>query len=165
MDIQAWLDQEDAHIADCIRRFGWMALFVGGGTCGRPGCTSPPDDGPSFAYTIGLFGIAHPELLVVGLSPERAGGVLEDLAGRVLAGETLVPGVPVGVEGWGSPIVPEPVPDPGEVVLWANSFYRRPPEHSVPVLQLTYADDAGRYPWDDGYATPHLQPRPGELTP
>jgi hypothetical protein len=28
--------------------------------------------------------------------------------------------------------VPEPIPNPGEILLTANDFYRRPPEHSVP---------------------------------
>ena len=38
----------------------------------------------------------------------------------------------------------------------------RPSEVSVPVLQLTYDDKAGRFPWDVGYANaPELQPRPG----
>jgi hypothetical protein len=164
MDIQAWLDQEGARIADGIRRFGWTGFFVGGDTCGRPGCTSPPDDRPPFASTIGLFGIGHPELLIVGVDPPTASVVLGDLAGRVRNGEALVAGFPVTVETWPRPIVPEPVPNPGEIVLWANGFYRRPPEHSVPVLQLTYADAAGRFPWDDGYDLPHLQPRPGEFT-
>jgi hypothetical protein len=165
MDIQAWLDQEDARIADRVRRFGWTGLYVGGDTCGRPGCTSPPDDGPPFAYTIGLFGIGHPELLVVGLDPAEANLVLDDLAGRVRDGETLVPGFPIAVEGWPRAVVPEAVPNPGDIVLWANGFYRRPPEHSVPVLQLTYSDDQGRFPWDEGYTSPHHQTRPGELIP
>lgn len=37
----------------------------------------------------------------------------------------------------------------------------RPAEHSVPVLQLSYDDIAGRFPWEDGYAAPSMQPRPG----
>jgi len=32
---------------------------------------------------------------------------------------------------------------------------------SVPVLQLSYDDTAGRFPWEEGYATPEMQPRPG----
>jgi hypothetical protein len=29
------------------------------------------------------------------------------------------------------------------------------------VLQLTYDDLQGRFPWEPGYAAPYLQPRPG----
>ena len=63
----------------------------------------------------------------------------------------------------GCRIVPEEVPNPGDIVLWANDFYQRPAGHSVPVLQLTYDDSQGLFPWDEGYATPELQPRPGSF--
>jgi hypothetical protein len=47
------------------------------------------------------------------------------------------------------------------IVFAANRHYQLPPEYSVPVLQLSYDDKAGRFPWDDGYAAPEMQPRPG----
>jgi hypothetical protein len=72
-----------------------------------------------------------------------------------------MPGSLITVDAWPRRIIPEEVPNPGEIVLWSNDFYQRPPEHSVPVLQLTYDDAEGRFPWDEGYATPELQPRPG----
>jgi hypothetical protein len=34
----------------------------------------------------------------------------------------------------------------------------------VAAFQLSYDDEEGRFPWDDGYATPELQPRPGTFT-
>jgi Domain of unknown function (DUF4262) len=37
-------------------------------------------------------------------------------------------------------------------VLGANRFYQRPAEFSVPAYQLTWADAAGRFPWDTGWA-------------
>jgi hypothetical protein len=46
-------------------------------------------------------------------------------------------------------------------VFEANRFYQRPDEFSVPVLQLSYDDTEGRFPWEDGFATPEIQPRPG----
>ena len=58
-------------------------------------------------------------------------------------------------------VIPEEVPNPGEIVFEANRFYQRPNEASVPVLQLTYTDKNGRYPWDEGCLRPELQPRPG----
>lgn len=48
-----------------------------------------------------------------------------------------------------------------EIVFEANRFYKRPDPASIPVLQLSYNDLEGRYPWEEGYATPELQPRPG----
>jgi hypothetical protein len=161
MDQQAWIDQVDAEITARIRDVGWYITYVGGAQCSRPGCDSEPDDRPPFAYTIGLFGLNHPELLMVGIPPKVASVVLATLGRRIRAGESLMPGSLITVDAWPRRIIPEEVPNPGEIVLWSNDFYQRPPEHSVPVLQLTYDDAEGRFPWDEGYATPELQPRPG----
>ncbi len=61
-------------------------------------------------------------------------------------------------------MVVEQVPNPGDIVYGANRHYRRPDEASVPVLQLTWDDGAGRFPWDDGYSVPaSVQPRPGSF--
>ena len=59
----AWLDQEDAHLAQVIRAHRFAVQYVGAGD---------EDDEPAFGYTIGLFGLGHPELVVVGLSHEQA---------------------------------------------------------------------------------------------
>ena len=40
------------------------------------------------------------------------------------------------------------MPNPGEIVLGANRHYDRPPFMSVPVLQLSYDDRSGRFPWE-----------------
>jgi len=164
MDLAAWHDQHDAWLTETIRRHGWMIQYVGGDTCSRPGCPCPQTDEPPLAYTVGLFGLRHPELLILGVDPETASLVLNALADGIRRGEDLLPGLIVTVGNWPHRIVPEPVPNPGEILLTANDFYRRPPEHSVPALQLTYDDADGRFPWDAGYATPGLQPRPGTFT-
>lgn len=161
---QAWLDQEDAMVTDVIRQHGWLIRYVGGGMCSAPGCDCADGDGPAFAYTVGLFGLGHPELLVFGTDPETAHGVLNELAARVEAGATLVPGQMLDLEQWPHRIVPEEVPNPGDIVFSANRFYARPDEASVPVLQLSYDDLTGRFPWEDGYAAPALQPRPGAFS-
>jgi hypothetical protein len=158
----AWLDQEDAHIGTIIRRYGWFIQYVyGDPICTEPGCSCSDQDSVPFAYTVGLFGMNHPELLIFGVSQETAGGVLNELGDRIRAGEDLLPGQLVTFERWQHKIVPEDVPNPGEIVLSANRFYSRPAELSVPVLQLTYDDKAGRFPWNPGYAAPDMQPRPG----
>ena len=158
---QAWNDQEDAHVAATVRRHGWLIRYVGGDTCSRPGCDCPQSDDPPFAYTIGLFGLAHPELLIFGVPPETAAGVLNDLGERVRSGDALMPGELITFEDWPHRVVPEPVPNPGDIVFGSNRYYHRPDEHSVPLLQLTYDDTQGRFPWNEGYATPEMQPRPG----
>jgi hypothetical protein len=158
---QAWVDQHDAHISAVIRRHGWYIAYIGGGSCSCPECDGGDSDDLPFAYTVGLFGLAHPELLIFGVGPETAANVLNGLGSDVRAGESVLPGQMVGFEEWKHRIVPETVPNPGEIVFEANRYYQRPNEFSVPVLQLSYDDSEGRFPWEDEYAAPELQPRPG----
>ena len=158
---QAWIDQEHARVAETVRRHGWLIRYVGGGLCSRPGCDCPPMDGPAFAYTVGLFGLAHPELLMFGVPPDTAALVLSTLGRRIRAGEGLLPGRMVTVDGWPRRIMPEAVPNPEEITFDANDYYQRPLGYPVPVLQLSYDDAAGRFPWEEGYEAPESQPRPG----
>lgn len=159
----AWLDQDDARVTSIVRRYGWYIQYVGG-ACSCPDCDGAPlsdEFQPPFAYTVGLFGLGHPELLVFGLEQESACGVLNELGRRVRDGAELMPGEVLTFESWPHRIVPEQVPNPGEIAFAANRFYQRPAQASVPLLQLSYDDLAGRFPWEPRYAAPHLQPRPG----
>lgn len=136
----AWLDQEDAHVRMVVRKFGWFIQYVSGddgGPCGAPGCDCD-DDGRSFAYTIGLFGLDHPELLIFDVAPDTAASVLNEIGHRIRDGENLIPGLPIEVRDWPHGLVPAPLPDPEDYVFGANRFYKRHPSDSVPVLQLTF---------------------------
>jgi hypothetical protein len=159
----AWIDQSDAEVSANIRKFGTHIVYVSwDGGCSAPGCSGgDPSDGPPFGYTVGLFGLGHPELLIFGANAETTAGVLNELTERIRAGADLVPGELVTFAGWPHRIVVESVPNPGQIVFEANRFYLRPDEASVPVLQLTYVDREGRFPWEAGYAAPARQPRPG----
>jgi hypothetical protein len=168
---QAWLDQEDRHTAELIRRFGVYIQYVGGERCtcceagtGGDVPKRPTDMESPFAYTVGLFGIGHPELLIVGADPGTSATVLNDVSRRIRGGGDLVAGELLTFDGWAHRVVVEVVPNAGEIAFAANRFYQRPREHSVPLLQLTYDDRHGHFPWEDGYSNPSwVQPRPGEL--
>jgi hypothetical protein len=147
----AWLDQEDTHIAHLIRAHRWVVQYVGAGDA--------PDE-PAFGYTIGLFGLGHPELVVVGLDHHPTHDLLRLSADLVTGGRDLLPGELVHVDGR-DPVVVEPVPNPGEVVLGANRHYLRPPEFSVAAFQLTWSRAGGVFPWDPGWGGEWRQPRPG----
>lgn len=155
------MDQWDAMVTEKVRRFGWFIQCVDSGECSVPWCTAEETDEPAFAYTVGLFGLDHPELLIFGVSPQVAVGVLNDLGERIRDGENLIPGQLITFDDWPHRVIPEVVPNPGEIVLEANRFYRRPDEASVPVLQLSYDDAQGRFPWEEGFSHPEMQPRPG----
>ncbi len=149
----AWLDQEDARLAGVIRRHRWAVQYVSG----------DQEDGPAFAYTVGLFGLGHPELVVVGVGYDTACGLLNEVGGMVLDGRDLVAGEVIRDDDGVPVLAIEELPNPGEVLFSANRFYSRPDEFSVPAYQLTWALAGGVFPWDDGYpCEPDCQPRPGE---
>jgi hypothetical protein len=68
------------------------------------------------------------------VAPEVAGGVLNALGESIRAGDQLLPSQMITFEEWPHRIIPEQVPNPGEIVFAANRFYQRPDEASVPVL-------------------------------
>lgn len=159
--IQAWLDQEDARMKSVIRKHGWAIEYIGGGCCSFPGCDGGEKLDSPFAYTVGLFGMGHPELLAFGLDPETADLLLNELGDRVRNDQPLIPGQLLVLDDWDHRVIPEEVPNPGDIVFSANRFYERPSEFSVPALQLSYDDFEGRFPWEPGFRNPESQPRPG----
>ena len=154
----AWLDQEDAHLAQLIRAHRWVVQYV-----------FPWDDdgegegsGPPFGYTVGLFGLGHPELVVVGLGHDNTHAILQRVAALVAGGRDLVPGELLTFPDRPDGLVVEVLPNAGEVLFVANRHYRRPDEHSVPAFQLAWQHRDGTFPWDAAYPCgPGCQPRPG----
>lgn len=172
-DVLAWLDQDRRTVIRNIRHHGVHLTYVtdhhGACACCRIGMGAGPEDvdaggeGPPFCYTTGLYGVGHPELLVMGLGELQSMLLLNSLAHDVFDHDLdLTPGQEVDVDG--VPVLVEEVPNPGQVVFAANFFYERPPEFSVPAYQLTWADHMGRFPWDAGHRPGEwAQLRPGEL--
>jgi hypothetical protein len=155
-DELAWLDQDRSRTAHTIRENGVALTYVGGDSAAHQ---------TSFAYTVGLHGIGHPELLVLGSDPGTASGLLNEVAGRVRSGRDLVPGEILEFAEWPHRVLIEEVPNPGDILFAANEFYHRPASASVPAVQLTYDDRGGRFPTDEGYSIPPwVQPRPGDFT-
>jgi hypothetical protein len=149
----AWLDQEDTRLAHTVRTHRVAVQYVMRGD---------EFDEPPFSYTVGLFGVGHPELVAVGLDHETACGLLNKVADMVLEGRDLVPGEVIADDGGVEILTVETLPNPAEVLFTANRFYQRPDEFSVPAYQLTWALDGGIFPWDPRYpCQPECQPRPG----
>ena len=149
----AWLDQEDARLAQVVRTHRLAVQYVAAGEESAEPC---------FGYTVGLFGLGHPELVAVGLDYDATGGLLNKVAGLVVDGRDLVPGEVLHDDDGVPVITVEVVPNPGEILFSAHRFYQRPDEFSVPAFQLTWALDGGIFPWDESYpCEPDCQPRPG----
>lgn len=156
VQVQAWLDQEDEWAAQTIREHGWAIQFV---------FPCEDDPGTTIAYTIGLFGMGHPELVVTGLDAEGAGCLLNDVGERVRKGQNLIPGQLLTFEHWPHRVFVEEIPNPEQILFAANRHAQRPDEASVPAFALTYDDRNGRFPWESGYSVPAwVQPRPGTFT-
>jgi len=151
--ITAWLDQEDTHVAQLIRAHRWLVQYVG------------PGDGPEappFGYTVGLFGLGHPELVVVGLGHPNTHAILQRVAGLVADGRDLAPGELLTFPDRPDGLVVEELPNPGEILFVANRHYDRPAEVSVPAFQLAWQHRDGTFPWDPAYPCgPGCQSRPG----
>jgi Domain of unknown function (DUF4262) len=129
---------------------------------GRWSLVSSSHHGVEFCYTIGLWSRGRPELCIFGLESAVAGTVLNAVGETIVHGEQLEDGSGVRVGDW--ELQAFRVPNPGDILLRANAFYRRKPRQSVPALQLVYPDVHGVWPWEpDSHLFPGQQPMPGSF--
>lgn len=125
-----------AEIVTDIREAGWSVVAV-------------EDDGGRhvYSYTVGLTRVhGHPELLFSGADFDTAQHVLDELAGAVCDGRRLAAGESLDRQRMGRDCVLVSVADPGRLVM-AQAVYRLPDLPPVPALQVVWADEGGRWPW------------------
>jgi hypothetical protein len=101
---------------------------------------------PAYAYTVGLPRQQRPELVVTGLPYDRAVDLLNGAANHVLRTGAPPPGGVLSLRG--EPMV-EVVQVAEPAVHLAVAAALNGPGFSA--LQLVYADDRGRWPWDAGF--------------
>jgi hypothetical protein len=111
-----------------------------------------------FAYTVGLTAHDYPELLIAGLPPDVAHGLLNDLASRVYdKAERFTDGQRISdlIAGYDAVVVDGAPTDellPGVAI----ARYGR---DRVRLQQVVWPDPQGRFPWDTGYDfDPDVQP-------
>ena len=141
-------DPVDRRCIETVLDQGWQVTVVGGGKC-VPGCNCADDDGPAFAYTVGLMHrVGHPELAMSGQPPELMGHVLNTVAARVVAGHRLRPGYAVEGALPHVPLVVDEVSAEGlrKLGLWSRWFHRK----KVKVLQLVWPTTGGIFGWQPG---------------
>ena len=136
------MDEFSARVDDMMRqveanvtRVGWHATGVfGGGEC--------------FMYTTGLTGGDHPELVITGLPPKAAHGILAGAIKVIRSGTPLAPGREYQDIARGFPVRFRAV-DQGACrhpLSVTTRFYGR----QVPAVQLVWPDPAGRFPGEPG---------------
>src|SRR5947209_6853734 len=70
-------DDQDRKLLADIEQFGWHVI-----------CIEQDDEGPGFAYSIGLYGtFGHPEILVIGLDPQVMFGMVNGVGEGIWAGK------------------------------------------------------------------------------
>lgn len=135
-------DPRDRSTIETVLQHGWQVFVVGSGSCD---CGQPDhheDDGPAFAYTVGLGHRAgHPELVMSGLDPGLMHRALNRVAERVLAGRQFAAGDVLEDVLGRVPVVLAQASVDGleQTVTWASWFQRRPVEALVVVWPSTSA--------------------------
>jgi hypothetical protein len=151
--LQQWLDQDNAWFRETIRRYGWAIQAV----------HSDWPSSPSFAYTVGLTGFDHPEIVVFGLATVSSRRLLNELGEKVRTGSMLRDGDVIELPGLRVSLFD--LPNPREILFAANLIYQVPPDRSVSAVQVVYPDDCGAWPWEPDYALlAGLQPMPGQFS-
>jgi len=131
-----------------IRKEGWTIEYV-------------ESDRRPYAYTVGLHDWDVPELLVTGVSRQRALRLLNTMARKLVSGEALTPGQQISLPG-GPLIEIVEVDHPDAHMGWAVAFGGV----QIRALQLVWADGRGRWPWSARFADGRaMQPVLGCRTP
>jgi hypothetical protein len=129
-------DYVDELVQPMIDRCGWAVQAVGGSRLHAP-----------FSYTVGLTLRGLPELVVTGKTPADAAGMLNAVATYVIEQQVPQPGETIG--GCDSGLFEVVgLPHPEAHLFVATGLYG---EAVVQALQLVWADDRGRWPWDVGH--------------
>jgi len=130
-----WVAGMMRKIEGNITRYGWHATGVIGG-------------GESFVYTTGLTGGFHPELVVAGLPPDTAHGLIAAAVKVIKSGVPLTAGRDYAEIATGFPIRFREVDQDAcrHPLSVTTRFYGR----RVPALQLVWPDPDGLFPGDPG---------------
>jgi hypothetical protein len=128
-----------AQVREHIARTGRSVLGVGAD--------------PAFTYTIGNHLAGKPELIVFGINPEDAQGLLNEISNRADAAEL---GTTVEVIDLGGkfPVRAIPCPDwaKAEYSIQAGRYLRT---EAYRLVQLLVCDPTGRFPDEPGCAPPY----------
>lgn len=122
-----------AEVRAKMLRHGWAVQYV-------------ESDRVPFAYTVGLTRRTLPELLVTGVSPQRAARLLNVGAETAVRGDRLAPGMQITLRA-GPLVEVVEVEHPDAHMYAAVAIFGG----ELRALQLVWADRRGRWPWAAGF--------------
>lgn len=131
------MDPDEEKVVSDVEQFGWHVVKI-----------IEDQEGPAFAYSIGLFkSFGQPEFIVFGLPLEtlhRIINVIGELAekGRKLQDGSTSPDV---LEGYVVQFRQVAIPHYREYFGYARWFYKG---NQFPALQCVWPDAEGTYPWE-----------------
>ena len=146
-------DDRERKVVSDIEEFGWHVAMI------------PEDDeGPSFAYSIGLFkNFGHPEIIIFGLGVEVLHGMINLIGEEVRQGRRFADGESASgiLEGFDVRFRGVAREHYHEHIGYARWFYEG---DDFPVLQCLWPDREGRFPSDPDFPD-SLRPRQPSLAP
>ena len=130
-------------------KIAWVVQTQGG--CAEPVPADESRQHPPYTYTIGFeSSYGHPEVLIVGLQPVAARGLMSMMAEHLVAGGELPVGVFAGLldNGLRSALLPLDLSVHSAAFPGAATFHGERPWR---VEQFVWPDKQGLLPWEDGY--------------
>lgn len=125
-------------VAENVAEHGWTVMGVGGDAVW-----------PTFAYTIGLTELGHPELLMIGLPPPQAQSLLNDMGGAIKVGRRYTPGerVPQIISHY-DVLIRGPINPVRARMIQAINLYG-----DIDALQVLWPDTGGVFPGETGFTS------------
>jgi hypothetical protein len=147
-------DDRERKVVTDIEEFGWHVAMI-----------MEEDDGPSFAYSIGLFqNFGHPEIIIFGLDVEVLHGMINIIGEEVRQGRRYADGESASgvLEGFDVRFQVVARGHYHEHLGYARWFYK---DDDFSVLQCLWPDRQGRFPADPGFPESLLSRQPSLAPP
>src|SRR5262249_23936133 len=133
-------DDRDRKVLADIARVGWTVIAV-----------QADGEGSGFAFSIGLLHtLGHPEILIMGLRPQIAQQLINNIGDAIREGQRFEAGKHYEGIAAGFPLAFVEMDRRyyREYLGYAGWFYRGP---DFPVLQCVWPDKQGVFPWEPEY--------------
>jgi hypothetical protein len=148
------MDKGDKKFLSDINQYGWHVIKV-----------MEDEKGPGFTYSVGLFKTYnHPEILIVGLKPDLAHILINNIGEDIKSGKTYKSGIFYDdiIENYKCLMITVTQDNYRDYVGFGYWYYKN---YNFPLLQCIYPTLKGIYPWESDWPEDikELQPVLGDL--